>query len=121
MVGGMEGAAALSGGARLCGRLAWQLDGEGRALSPDGMDAHLASVRACEVLDDVEAVPRPAYLARGRDVNAVEALEDARQVFRGYALTGVRHADEVARSLFVPDVYRAAAPAELDRVVHEVD
>src|SRR5689334_2179720 len=60
----------------------------GRALRTD-----LAAVRLDEVLHDGEPEPRTARLARATGVDAVEALEDARQVLGGDAAPRVAHAD----------------------------
>src|SRR6266850_5678977 len=47
-----------------------------------------------EVLDDRQTESRASFLARAPRVNAVEALENARQVVGRYSRPGVRDPDE---------------------------
>ena len=59
---------------------------------PDGaLDRHLAAHGLDHVLDDRQTEAGPTELARATRVDAVEALEDARQVLGGDARAGVGH------------------------------
>ena len=64
-----------------------------------GVDSTLdfAAVGAGEVFDDGEAEACAAHLARAGAVNAVEALEDARDVLRRDAVARVGDSNSVAR------------------------
>src|SRR5688572_19481321 len=70
---------------------------EGRSDSLHAHDVDLPVEGLDEVLHDGEAEPRPPELARARLVDAVEPLEDAREVFLGYAHSRVLDVDPRAR------------------------
>src|SRR5258708_11588414 len=53
---------------------------EGRALAGRALDVEAAAVAVDDVLDDGEAQPGAAQLARAGGVDAVEALGESRQV-----------------------------------------
>ena len=62
-----------------------QGDRKGRLYAGDGIDAHAPAVKAHDVLDDGKAQARSTQGAAPRLVDAIEALEESRQVLRGDA------------------------------------
>src|SRR5260370_39027554 len=62
-----------------------QVDGEDRAFAQFAVDVERAAVVANDMLDDGEAEPRAAQLARARGVDPVEALGQPRQMIAGDA------------------------------------
>src|SRR5580658_3512575 len=100
----------------------WQLDGEFRAFTQTAVyfdgSAHLFD----GVLDDGKAQAGAAQGARSRFVDAVEALEDARQILGRDADAGVSDQDV---DLSVPgshlDLDFTARPVELDGVIKQID
>src|SRR6185437_7483900 len=104
-----------------------QVDGEDRALAQLALDVECAAVVAHDVLDDGEAEPGAAQLARAGGIDAVEALGEPRQVLardalamvadgdgkRRRALAGPRRRQQARRGMRA-DIDRGAAAAVLD-------
>src|SRR5262245_37987406 len=104
------------------GAAVWKFDGEFAPHADLTGDMSLASVREREVFDDGESEAGAAGFARARFVDAVETLEDARQVFGRNAGAGVAHPDHLTILRGLGEHGDGAARAvEFDRVVHEVD
>src|SRR5271155_3415260 len=104
---------------RLDGR---ELDGEFRSFAQAAVDLDGSAHLFDGVLHDGKAQAGAAHGARSRFVDAIEALEHARQIFRRDADAGVSDEDvdlAVLQSHF--DLHFAARPVELDRVVEQVD
>src|SRR5262245_3447881 len=94
---------------------------EPRASSQLARPVHPAAVVLGDVLDDRQAEPGPARLARAGAIDAVEALEDAWQVAVRDAEAGVRdREDDLAVRAGELDVHLPTRPGVADRVVHEV-
>ena len=91
----------LLGSGRRAGLGARESDHERRAAARPRPDAHVAAVVLHGVLDDAEAEPGSARVARAGLVDAVEALEDAVEVLPldAHALVGDGDLDRVAHHL----------------------
>src|SRR5665647_2905485 len=98
------------------------MDAEGATASEYAVDRDAAAVDLGDVLDDREAEASPAEVAAASLVDAVEALEEPRQVLARdpLPLVGDAHDDLVA-ALLERDDDGAALGAVLHRVVDEVD
>src|SRR5690349_8881964 len=70
-----------------------QVDGEDGALAELAVDIERAPVVAHDMLDDGEAEPGAAELARAGGIDTVEALGEPRQVLARDALAMVAHGD----------------------------
>src|SRR6185437_493020 len=107
--------------ARFCGSSGREREPKSGAAARDAVDADRPAHRLDEVLDDRETEARPAHVARTSAVDAVEALEQARQVARLDARAGVGdlHAQRVLHPLRAQPDARAGA-AVLDGVVEQV-
>src|SRR5262249_3862560 len=111
----------LSFGPR-CARLGLrQMDGEDRTTPDLALHRNATFHRLREMLDDGEAETGAAHVARAAAVDAVEALEEARQMLLGDARTRVPHQNT---KLSVVRAHRrnlyAGAGRVLDGVVHQV-
>src|SRR5690242_11906163 len=71
----------------------WQVDGEDGALALLALDVERTAMVADDMLDDGEAEPGAAQLARAGGIDAVEALGQPRQVLARDALAVVAHGD----------------------------
>src|SRR4029453_14485184 len=86
-----------------------QYDAERGAAARPGADRDLAPLCLCQVFNDREAEPRAAEVAGARLVDAVETLEDARQVLGRDADPLVLHLEpHLAAAL--GDAHREAPP-----------
>src|SRR2546421_12702896 len=82
-----------------CRRSVREEDAHGSALGEDTAGLDAPPMRLDEVLDDGQAEPGAALLARAAGVGAVEALENAGQVLGRYPRPRVGHGDVDAPSL----------------------
>ena len=86
-----------------------KLDGEFGTFAQPAMDLDRSAHLLDGVLDDGQAEAGAAQGARARLIDAIKALEDARQVFGGNADAGVADEDAhlaVAASAFPPALHR---------------
>src|SRR5262249_33338043 len=94
---------------------------EGASLARDAVDPDRALHGLDEVLDDREAEAGAAHVPRATAVDAVKALEEARQVAGLDAGAGVRHLDvDLVFAGAHADGDGRARGAVLDRVVDQI-
>ena len=67
------------------GELVFKRKLEGQSACAGAEGSYLTAVQQDGILDDGEAEPRPAHVATAALVDAIEALEDARQMLGGDA------------------------------------
>src|SRR6185436_13403513 len=81
------------------GSSSWQAKHKASAACRPLFNPNAAAAQLDEVFDDREAEAGAARIARARLIDAIEALEDARQVFFGDARPFIGHGDEGAAGI----------------------
>src|SRR5687767_2646146 len=112
---------AIGGGAVVQHALGREVAGEGAATAFHALDLEPPAMAVQRVLDDRQAEPGAARLARAARIHSIEALGEPRQMLRGDSGTGIAHG-EVAAFLVgpPPDEYAAFRRRVFGRVVDEI-
>ena len=98
------------------------MDGEDAAFARRAFDIDAALMGLDDVLDDGQAEAGAAELAAAGAIDAVEALEEARQVLRGDAAAAIADVDgDFVVILACEDFNLAAGFAVFDGVIDEVN